>query len=78
LNSVLPRINPSRHRIIKIKNSVFAMPAAPEAIPVNPNMAATIAITRKIADHLNMTFIFRVIAFELKNCVPKGRNAVNG
>ena len=34
------------------------MEAAPEAIPVNPKIAATIAITRKIADHLSIINCF--------------------
>jgi len=39
---------------MKIKNKVLAIPAAPAAIPVNPKIAATSAITRKIADHLSI------------------------
>ena len=45
---------------IKIKNNVLAIPAAPDAIPVNPKTAAMSAITKKIADHFNMTLVFRV------------------
>jgi hypothetical protein len=43
---------------MKIKNRVLAIPAAPAAMPVNPNIAAIIAITRKIADHLSMIILF--------------------
>jgi len=43
-----------------MKNNVLAIPAAPAAMPVNPNIAAIIAITRKIADHLNMIICFLV------------------
>ena len=60
LNSVLPRINPRMQSTIKIKNNVLAIPAAPDAIPVNPKTAAMSAITKKIADHFNMTLVFRV------------------
>jgi hypothetical protein len=38
----------------KEKNRDLAMPAAAEAIPVNPNNAATSAITRKTAAHFNI------------------------
>jgi hypothetical protein len=58
LNNVLPRINPRRQRIMNTKKSVLAIPAAPAAIPVNPNIAAMIAMTRNIADHLNMIINF--------------------
>jgi len=36
------------------KNRNFAIPAAAPAMPVKPNNAAIIAITKKIAAHLNM------------------------
>ena len=54
---MLPRINPRIQRTMKMKNSVLAIPAAPAAMPVNPNIAAISAITRKIADHLNMIIL---------------------
>lgn len=38
-----------------MKNNTFAMEAAPSAIPPNPNMAATIAIMKKITDQRNIT-----------------------
>lgn len=38
----------------------LAIEAAPAAIPENPKIAATIAITKKIAAHLNMIIIFKV------------------
>ena len=37
-----------RNRTIKIKNRIFAIPAAPAAIPPNPNTAAIIAMTKKM------------------------------
>jgi len=37
---------------------VLAIDAAPAAIPLKPNMAAMIAITKKIAVHFNMMFSF--------------------
>jgi len=63
---VLPRINPRTHKIRKIKKSVLATPAAPAAIPVNPKMAAIIAITKKIADHFSIMFFFKGSTIGLK------------
>ena len=58
----LKRVSPSIKLIttstIKIKNMVLAIDAAPAAIPLKPNMAAMIAITKKIAVHFNMMFSF--------------------
>ena len=48
----------------KMKNNTFAMEAAPSAIPPNPNMAATIAIMKKITDQRNITQSFRCIPRE--------------
>ena len=42
------------HTVIKIKNRILAMAAAPSAIPVKPSMPAIIAIIRKRNDHLNI------------------------
>jgi hypothetical protein len=42
----------------KKKKIVLAIEAAPSAIPVNPKTAAIIAITKKIAVHLNIVVIF--------------------
>ena len=58
LKRVIPSIPVTTTRMMKIKNSVFAIDAAPSAIPVNPNSAATKAITKKMAVHLNMMFGF--------------------
>jgi len=41
-----------------IPNRNFAIEAAPAAIPVNPKMAATIAIMKNMADHLSIIFLF--------------------
>jgi hypothetical protein len=38
----------------KIKNKILAMSIAEPAIPVNPNNAATIAITKNVAAHRNI------------------------
>lgn len=39
---------------------ILAISAAPEAIPVNPNTAATSAIIRKVAAHRNIVVGFKV------------------
>ena len=44
-----------------MKNITLAIDAAPAAIPVNPNRAAMIAITRNTTVHLNITFNFRLL-----------------
>ena len=43
-----------RHSNKKRPNRNFAMAAAPAAMPVNPNSAATIAITKKITAQRNI------------------------
>jgi hypothetical protein len=42
----------------KIKNNTLAISAAPSAIPPNPNIAAIIAITKKITDQRNIVIFF--------------------
>ena len=37
-STVLPRIKEIKNSTIKIKNKTFAIPAAPAAIPPNPNI----------------------------------------
>ncbi len=39
---------------MKIKNRILAMPAAPAAIPPNPNTAAMIAIIKKVIVQRNI------------------------
>lgn len=43
-----PATSAIRNNTIKIKNRILAMDAAPAAIPVNPNTAATIATIKNI------------------------------
>jgi hypothetical protein len=45
---VYPSNRPRAKRIIKMKKIVFAIDAEAADIPVNPNIPAMIAITRKI------------------------------
>ena len=44
------RINKTR----KIKNNILAIEAAPAAMPVKPNTAATIAMIKNITAHLSI------------------------
>ena len=51
---LLPRISDIINSTINIKNNTLAMPAALEAIPPNPNIAAIIATTKKITVQRNI------------------------
>lgn len=52
--SFAPKITVSKNNTIKMKNNTFAIEAAPAAIPVKPNNAAIIAITKKITAYLSI------------------------
>jgi hypothetical protein len=52
---LLPPIKLSRNNTINMKKMIFAIVAAPAAIPVNPNNAATIAIIRNVTVQRNIT-----------------------
>jgi hypothetical protein len=41
-----------------MKNKIFAIPAAPAAMFVNPNIAATMAINKNVAAHFNIICVF--------------------
>jgi hypothetical protein len=43
---------------MKMKKITFAIEAAPAAIPLNPKIAATIAIIKKIAVHFSISVSF--------------------
>lgn len=55
---VMPKMSTIIHTVMKMKKRIFAIAAAPAAILVNPNIAATIAIIRKMNDHFNIAFRF--------------------
>ena len=55
----LPLIKESRNSTKKIKNKILAIPAAPAAMPPNPNIAAIIAITRNVIVQPNIIVIFK-------------------
>ena len=46
---------------------IFAIDAALDAIPVNPNKAATMAIIRKITVHRNIVLVFKLILIAIYN-----------
>ena len=54
LPTEMPMIKKIRHITRKRKNRNFAIPAAANAMPVNPNKAATSGITRKITAQRNI------------------------
>lgn len=54
----LPVINDITNNIKKIKNKIFAILAAPAAIPPKPNTAAIIANTIKVTVQRNIMFVF--------------------
>jgi len=45
----------ARKRMTKMKNRIFAIPAAAMAIPANPKIAAISATMKNPSDHLNMS-----------------------
>ncbi|HVX25562.1 MAG TPA: hypothetical protein VHB70_04435 [Parafilimonas sp.] len=53
-NILDPKISTRINNTRKIKNKIFAMDAAPAAMPVKPNMAATIAMIKNMAAHLSI------------------------
>jgi hypothetical protein len=55
---VTPRTKNIKNIIINNPNRNFAIDSAPAAIPVNPNIAAIIAITKNMADHLSIGNLF--------------------
>ncbi len=51
-----PRISEMRNSTMKIKNRIFAIPAAPAAIPPKPKTPAIIAMIKKITVHRNIIY----------------------
>lgn len=60
LKSVIPNTPNITTRARKIKKIIFAIDAAPSAIPLNPKIAATIAIIKNMADHLSIVDVLSV------------------
>jgi hypothetical protein len=57
---LLPEIRLRMKSTRNTKNKIFAILAAPAAIPPKPNTAAMIATTRKITVQRNITFNLKV------------------
>ena len=53
-------ISDTRNNTKKIKNKIFAIEAAPAAMPPNPNTAAMIAMIRNMTVQRNMLKNFKV------------------
>ncbi len=66
----------SKNNIRKIKNNTFAIEAAPAAIPVKPNTAAIIAITKKITAYLSITKF--LVKHYNRKCVPNFSDVLPG
>ena len=54
----LPKIRDNKNRTIKMKNKIFAIEAAPDAIPPKPNTAAIMATTKNMTVQRNISFKF--------------------
>ena len=55
----LPKIKDNKKSTIKMKNKIFAIEAAPEAIPPKPNIAAMMATTKNMTVQRNISFRFK-------------------
>ena len=55
------KISEIRNNTIKTKNRIFAIEAAPAAIPPNPNTAAIIAIIKNVTVQRNISLGFSFI-----------------
>ena len=55
---LLPEINDTRKRMIKMKNKILAIPAAPAAMPKNPKAPATMAMIKNISVQRNIWLFF--------------------
>ena len=55
----LPNIKDNKKSTIKMKNKIFAIEAAPDAIPPKPNTAAIMATTKNITVQRNISFNFK-------------------
>ncbi len=54
----LPNIKDNKKSTIKMKYKIFAIEAAPDAIPPKPNIAAMMATTKNITVQRNISFRF--------------------
>jgi hypothetical protein len=54
----LPKIKDNKKSTIKMKNKIFAIEAAPDAIPPKPKTAAMMAIIKNMTVQRNISFKF--------------------
>jgi hypothetical protein len=54
----LPNIRDNKNNTIKMKNKIFAIEAAPDAIPPKPNIAAMMATTKNMTVQRNISLRF--------------------
>jgi hypothetical protein len=54
LNTVTPSMSVPTNNTMNTVKSTLAIPAAADSIPVNPKMAATMAMMKNMTDHFNM------------------------
>ena len=57
---LLPPISDNKNNTMKIKKMIFAIVAAPAAMPENPNTAAIIAMIRKVTVQRNISCVLQV------------------
>jgi len=67
----LPKIKDNKKRTIKMKNKIFAIEAAPDAIPPKPNIAAIMATTRKMTVQRNISLGFKSYIIIFFRCFLK-------
>ena len=67
LKILAPNTSDSTNNTRKMKNNTFAIPAAPAAIPPNPNNAATSAMTRNVIVQRNIKLGFNVKNLFVRN-----------
>ena len=70
LKIVIPKMRTINHTDINMKNRIFAISAAPAAIPVKPRTPAIIAIIKNKNDHLSITFDLMNNKRYTENSVP--------
>lgn len=67
----LPKINDKRKSTIKMKNKTFAIDAAPAATPPNPNIAAIMAMTKKMIVQRNISLGLKFKKLFSKQPIPE-------
>lgn len=66
LNKVAPKTKASKNNTMKMKNKIFAIEAAPAAIPPNPKIAATIAMMKNMTAQRNIILNFSWLIINIR------------